>query len=459
MIGQEQREFAVFDKRKHIRITHLCNNNCLFCLDAEGSDKTHKSLEEIKKGLEAGIAENCTRLILSGGEATIHPNFFDVVRLGKQAGYKKIQIISNGRMFSYTSFLKKATSAGLGEITFSIHGHTPELHDFLTNSKGSFNETVKGIKNALELHLIVNADIVLNKQNYKFFPQIMGFLLGLGIREFDILHPVPFGNAWKNKEMIYYDIKRALPYIHDGFNLAEKKDAILWTNRFPAKYLVGFEHLIQDSHKLSDEIEGRKILFQSCLETNNNFPCYGGRCALCNMENVCCALIKSNKKLKKGFPSKKQPPIKKVIINQSNYTKLPEIAKRLKSPKTYLYIFDFGEPPEKLSDYKRRVVRLKDVIPYLTKTADILGNKLKIRNIPACFLGKDLIRHIDYNIGLDPDPLTKDNQLDITKFVKDFAKGLKIKGLCCKKCKYTARCKGIFQKYIILFGFKELQPL
>ncbi len=156
---------AIFEKRKWVGITAMCNNKCIFCLDGDIKNKFHKSLSQIKQEFDSGLAEGCTRLVLSGGDPTVHPNFIEIIKLGRESGYKKIQIITNGRMFSYPIFLKKAIKAGLNEITFSIHGHNPEIHDSLTSVKGSFEQTVKGIKNALSIrNLIVSADIVLNKK-------------------------------------------------------------------------------------------------------------------------------------------------------------------------------------------------------------------------------------------------------------------------------------------------------
>ena len=38
----------------------------------------------------------------------MNPNFLDFVRLGKRAGYPKVQTVTNGRMFNYPDFLDRA---------------------------------------------------------------------------------------------------------------------------------------------------------------------------------------------------------------------------------------------------------------------------------------------------------------------------------------------------------------
>ncbi|MBU4449766.1 MAG: glutamate racemase, partial [Actinobacteria bacterium] len=60
--------------------------------------------------------------------------------------------------------------------SFSIHGHTPELHDSLTRSKGSFEQTKQGIKNLIELAQPISTNTVVVKQNYKYLAKITEFL-------------------------------------------------------------------------------------------------------------------------------------------------------------------------------------------------------------------------------------------------------------------------------------------
>lgn len=83
-------EDAAHEKRNWVRLTFDCNNGCTFCLDSNTHDGTNRGVEEIKKQILDGRTKGMTRLILSGGEPTIHPNFVDFVRLGTLAGYRKV---------------------------------------------------------------------------------------------------------------------------------------------------------------------------------------------------------------------------------------------------------------------------------------------------------------------------------------------------------------------------------
>jgi len=85
---------CIFEKKKWISITGLCNNNCMFCLDKDRPDKNHKDLDKIKAEIKEAKEEGNSKLIISGGDPSIHPEIVDIVSYGKNLGYKKIQIIT-----------------------------------------------------------------------------------------------------------------------------------------------------------------------------------------------------------------------------------------------------------------------------------------------------------------------------------------------------------------------------
>ncbi len=302
-----EREKTAVEKRHWIRIDNACNNQCIFCLDKENQNGSFISLPEVKKMLAVGRRQGAKRLILSGGEATIHPDFIKIVERAKAAGYAHIQVITNGRMFVYNDFLQAALKAGLKEITFSIHGHNEALHDKQTGIRGSFRQSLGGLMNALRAPgLIVSVDIVISKQNYKQLADILKFFIALGVREFDLLQVIPFGRAWENRKHLFYNFKKAKPYLTKAFDLSKNKDLFIWTNRFPAKYLEGFEYLIQHPQKIIDEIKGRENYFAALLGRGKTLPCFPKRCQFCFLRDFCRDLMEFNKK---GEIDAKQIPV------------------------------------------------------------------------------------------------------------------------------------------------------
>jgi len=139
----------------------------------------------------------------------------------------------------------------------------------------------------------VNMDVCLNKGNVKRLPELLDRFIALGVREFDLLHLIPFGSAWeeKHRDSLMYDIDEAMPYIQAALKRSEEPDLHIWFNRFPPPYLEGYEHLIQDPHKLHDEARGRFEEYELWLTRGVPLSCREpARCDRCYLQPFCDAL-------------------------------------------------------------------------------------------------------------------------------------------------------------------------
>jgi len=300
-------EEAAHDRRNWVRLTFDCNDHCVFCLDADAHDGTVRSHDDVKRQILDGRRVGATRLILSGGEPTIHPKYVDFIRLGALAGYPKIQTVTNGRMFAYDDFLRRCLDAGLSEITFSLHGPNARVHDALVGTKGAFEEEMRGLKNALAHREatgspIVNVDVVVNRANVRHLAEMLSMLLDLGVGEFDLLQVVPFGRAFRDgRDTLFYDLEEARPHIQAALEFSKRPDVHLWMNRFPPQHLEGFEHLIQDPYKLNDEVRGRKEEFARWIDTGEPLDCREpARCRYCYLEKLCDSLVQSMDRVASG---------------------------------------------------------------------------------------------------------------------------------------------------------------
>ena len=129
------KEKAAKQNRVWVRISAVCNNKCLFCLDSDAQNGNFIKEETVKKQIREGLKEACeNRLILSGGEASINPKFPQYIAYAKALGYDWIQTVTNGNAFADEAFCEKVFAAGLQEVTFSFHGHTEALHDYLVDT-------------------------------------------------------------------------------------------------------------------------------------------------------------------------------------------------------------------------------------------------------------------------------------------------------------------------------------
>lgn len=290
MLAREQ----IANRRKHwVRIVTACNSRCSFCLDTDTPRNLYLPDEDVHAELLRGREElGADKVIISGGEASLHPRFFDFIRYARSIGYDRVQTVTNGYFLGKKAFYDEAIEAGLGEITFSLHGHTEELHDEITGTPGGFKRIVKGIARAArDPRVIANVDVVICKPNAGVLDKIVELSIKLGITEFDLLHVIPQAAAFENREQLFYDPADHIEVLHKVFKLNRHPGFVIWTNRFPVPFLEGLEEVIQDPHKMLDEVNGRRFMVRRYLDQGRALDCrQPERCVHCFIEPFCTTM-------------------------------------------------------------------------------------------------------------------------------------------------------------------------
>lgn len=253
---------------KCIILTTLCNNNCRLCLVGD-IKKEHKRISALRGELNEGIKKGCKRVILTGGEPTIHPDFLKVIRLCKDLGYKKITVISNGRMFSNISFLKKAIEEGMDEVVFSIYSSDSGIHDYLTMVPGSLRETAAGLENMKKLQQPVIINTAISKKNYKHLPELSKMLAGLGAEQQQFEFVRPIGMAQKNYSFVVPEMNHVVNYVHKAIDICIKNGVRAKVEGIPFCLMKGYTRYVntleeQKNNDMSEEDIKSHIKFKKC---------------------------------------------------------------------------------------------------------------------------------------------------------------------------------------------------
>ncbi|MFZ5479990.1 MAG: radical SAM protein [Myxococcota bacterium] len=179
------------DTRKNVEINvgKICNNKCVFCLDGMPATEMRRYMpfDEMKAEIRRWYDSGTRSLGFLGGEPTTYPWILDAIRFGRDLGYTRITLATNGTKFWRHDFVDKCLDAGLTRVTISMHGHTPALEDELTRVPGNFEKKVSGLRYLLQkkaegqLRDNVSVNVVTNGWNYRFLPNIVRFFYELGV--------------------------------------------------------------------------------------------------------------------------------------------------------------------------------------------------------------------------------------------------------------------------------------
>jgi cyclic pyranopterin phosphate synthase len=141
-------------QRLHVCVGPSCNNNCLFCIEdnreARFDALRAQTDEDIRRILLDG-APGTSEVMFVAGEPTLNPSLFEYVGWARAAGFRSVGVITNGRRLSYLPYVRGLLEAGVDLVQVSIHGPDAATHDALTRTRGSFEQTLRGLANLAAL--------------------------------------------------------------------------------------------------------------------------------------------------------------------------------------------------------------------------------------------------------------------------------------------------------------------
>jgi len=176
--------------------TYQCNLRCKHCYENAGSkNRPELSTDEARQVLEtlskiAGIG--LPALSFSGGEPLARKDFFELASYAKKRiGY--VSMASNGTLITKDN-AKRIKDAGVDYVEISVDGASPEVHDDFRGIPGTFERTIKGVKNCVEEGLDTCMATVLHRDNLAELDRIIGLAKQLGVRLMHFNY-VPTGRA------------------------------------------------------------------------------------------------------------------------------------------------------------------------------------------------------------------------------------------------------------------------
>jgi MoaA/NifB/PqqE/SkfB family radical SAM enzyme len=100
-----------------LEVTDACNVSCRACYKKKGT--SFKTLDEVEKDLNAGLALRPVHTVtISGGEPTLHPELFSIVKRVKSRGVH-VFLLTNGVLID-DEYLERLRDSGLDSILFHV---------------------------------------------------------------------------------------------------------------------------------------------------------------------------------------------------------------------------------------------------------------------------------------------------------------------------------------------------
>ncbi len=288
LLGSDTPLMEVVGNRIDLKLGFSCNNRCRFCVQG---DKRHRLADldtaELRKRL-ADAREHADSIVFTGGEVTLRKDLTELVSYARELGFVTIQIQTNGRMFAYRQNCEELIEAGANEFSPALHGHSAELHDYLTRADGSFAQTSRGIRNLKQLGQPVITNSVITRSNYRHLPALARLLLQLDVDQYQFAFVHPLGTAQQGFHAVVPRMALVARYVAEGLDLGIRAGRVVMTEAIPPCILPGRERYIAETIMPETRVYDAKTVVESYKNYRlTEGKAKGPRCPECVWNDHC----------------------------------------------------------------------------------------------------------------------------------------------------------------------------
>lgn len=272
-----------------IHVTDLCNSKCSFCV--VGSPLYLQDTiryDDMKVFLEANAGQGFEAVNLHGGEATIYPRLLELLELICSLGYPEVHLQTNAIKLSDEVFAKSLAAFNVTKFIISLHGNSAELHDSQTGSKGGYDRTLKGIRNAKALGAHVRTNTVITVKNLPHLIDICRVACDLGVDHINLSNMHPVGSALYSRSNAMPSFASMQDSVYRSVDLCMSYDRAITLEGFP--YCIVKDRI---QHQLNEGKRVVKMLMRGhVIEDYDQFMSdsmriYGAPCKKCAARSMC----------------------------------------------------------------------------------------------------------------------------------------------------------------------------
>lgn len=173
-------------------VSHRCNLRCNICEIAKDRPGIELATEEIKNFIEQSVRWGVKDLVLSGGEALLRNDIFEILEFTRERKYS-IGILTNGILLdeNFTKKLLPYLVSKTVSLVISLDAISADIHDDIRGSRGCFQKTVEALKRLSDLKKVYpeinfnTISIILNENLEEILP-LVNFLKSLNVNSIQL---------------------------------------------------------------------------------------------------------------------------------------------------------------------------------------------------------------------------------------------------------------------------------
>lgn len=237
--------FRRFAARDYIEVTvHFkCNLHCAHCM-IEGTMDWLKPESDEQLGrifAQNAMQQRWKGLTLTGAEVTLRRDLPELARAARANGFEHVRIQTHGARLADDSYCRELVAAGIDEYFVSITAADAQTHDDISGVEGSFDRTMRGLRNLDAYDGVVTlTNTVITQRSYRQLPEVVERLSHLRR-----LAQMEFWTYWPMRERDDKDLIPShldvLPYLKRAIANARRHGRSVEIKNFP-ECLLGEDH-------------------------------------------------------------------------------------------------------------------------------------------------------------------------------------------------------------------------
>jgi radical SAM protein with 4Fe4S-binding SPASM domain len=203
--------------RVDLALTFRCQNDCVHCYAGGPHETAELNTQQWKAVVDRLQEVGVFILTFTGGEPTLREDLPELLLYAQNKGMVT-GLITNGRRLKDKAYVEGLEKVGLDFVQITLESHVADVHDKMTNAKGSWQETVEGIENAVGSQIYVSTNTTQSKYNAAGFLETVDFIKSLGVKAFGCNSLIYSGKAGEVSEEFALSLETLnylLPKIRD----------------------------------------------------------------------------------------------------------------------------------------------------------------------------------------------------------------------------------------------------
>lgn len=192
-----------------LELTDRCPLQCLHCSSASDPSCNNQLSKKISLQLvEEAATIGAKKISFGGGEPIIANHFIDVLTKVNNLGmYAEVftcgvSLLDGNRCSLPDDIIHHCEKMKRVKFIFSLHGATPDIHELVTQTPGSFEYLNESIRKCLRAGINCETNFVPTKINAYQLQDIVEFNRKYGLKKLSVLRFVPQGRGARNKERL-----------------------------------------------------------------------------------------------------------------------------------------------------------------------------------------------------------------------------------------------------------------